>query len=52
MLLIVYFFIAVGISFLCSILESVLLSLTPAYIASIKNTKPKTATLLKNQKKI
>lgn len=51
MLLIVYFFIAVGISFLCSILESVLLSLTPAYIASIKNTKPKTATLLKNQKK-
>ncbi|MFT5660404.1 MAG: CBS domain containing-hemolysin-like protein [Sulfurimonas sp.] len=51
MLLILYFFIAVGISFLCSILESVLLSLTPAYIASIKNTKPKTATLLKNQKK-
>lgn len=51
MLLIVYFFIAVGISFLCSILESVLLSLTPAYIASIKNTKPKTAILLKNQKK-
>ena len=51
MLLILYFFIAVGISFLCSILESVLLSLTPVYISSIKNTKPKTATLLKNQKK-
>lgn len=51
MLLLIYFFIAVGISFLCSILESVLLSLTPAYIASIKDTKPKTATLLENQKK-
>lgn len=50
MLLFIYFLIALGISFLCSILESVLLSLTPAYIASIKEEKPKTAKLLENQK--
>lgn len=51
MLLLTYFVIAVGVSFLCSILEAVLLSLTPAYITSIKSTKPKTAKLLEKQKK-
>lgn len=32
-LLVVYFFLAVGVSFLCSILEAVLLSVTPAHLA-------------------
>lgn len=51
MLLLTYFLIAVGVSFLCSILEAVLLSLTPAYITSIKSSKPKTAELLEKQKR-
>lgn len=50
-LLLVYFFIAVGISFLCSILEAVLLSTTPTYIQVIKNTKPKIGKQLEKQKK-
>lgn len=32
-LLVLYFFLAVGVSFLCSILEAVLLSITPAHLA-------------------
>lgn len=42
---------AIGVSFLCSILEAVLLSLHPSYIKSLKNTKPKTAKRLEKQKK-
>ncbi|MEA3554825.1 MAG: CNNM domain-containing protein [Campylobacterota bacterium] len=44
------FFIAIGVSFLCSILESVLLSLTPAYIEVVKEKNPKTGKLLEKQK--
>jgi len=51
MLLAIYFFIAIGVSFLCSILESVLLSLTPAYIEVVKEKKPKVGKLLEAQKK-
>ncbi len=51
MLLAIYFFIAIGVSFLCSILESVLLSLTPAYIEVVKEKNPKAGKLLENQKK-
>jgi len=51
MLLLTYFFIAVGISFLCSILEAVLLSITPAYIEVLKENKPKTGQRLEKQKK-
>ena len=51
MLLAIYFFIAIGVSFLCSILESVLLSLTPAYIEVVKRKKPKSGRLLEEQKK-
>ena len=51
MLLLTYFFIAVGISFLCSILEAVLLSITPAYIEGLKENKPKTGQRLEKQKK-
>lgn len=51
MLLLTYFTIAVGVSFLCSILEAVLLSLTPAYIGSLKESNPKLAKRLVKQKK-
>jgi len=40
-LLIVFAFIAVGISFLCSILEAALLSITPSYVAQLKEQRPK-----------
>lgn len=41
-LLIVFIAIAVGVSFLCSILEAVILSCTPSYLESLRDTKPKT----------
>jgi len=50
-LLAIYFFIAVGISFLCSILEAVLLSITPAYIGVLKAQKPSSGKLIEQQKK-
>jgi CBS domain containing-hemolysin-like protein len=40
-LLFLYLSIAIGVSFLCSVLEAVLLSLTPSYIATISKEKPK-----------
>ena len=40
-LLLIYFFIAVGISFICSILEAVILSTTPTYIKVLKKTHDK-----------
>ncbi|EAQ32242.1 CNNM domain-containing protein [Idiomarina baltica] len=40
-LLIVFAFIAIGISFLCSMLEASLLSITPSYIAGLKEQRPK-----------
>ena len=51
MLLLIYFMLAVGVSFLCSILEAVLLSQNQSYIESLKITKPKLAKRLENQKK-
>ncbi|MCL1080002.1 HlyC/CorC family transporter [Parashewanella spongiae] len=39
LLLLVYVAIAIGISFLCSILEAVLLSVTPGYLAYLKKQK-------------
>ena len=51
MLLFIYFFIAVGISFLCSILEAVILSTTPAYISVVKSKNEKNGTRLEKQKK-
>ena len=41
---------AIGISFLCSILEAVLLSVTPAYVGSISETKPNVAERLREYK--
>lgn len=40
-LLIIYLLIAIGVSFLCSILEAVLLSITPSYVEKLSTKKPK-----------
>lgn len=45
-LLIVYLVIAIGISFLCSILEAVLLSITPSYVEKIAIDRPRAGRLL------
>lgn len=37
-LLIIYLFIAIGVSFICSVLEAVLLSITPSYVETIVNS--------------
>ena len=50
MLLLTYFFIAIGVSFLCSILEAVLLSITPSHIEVIKQKNLKLGTLMNLQK--
>ena len=49
-LLVVYVLLALVFSFLCSVAEAVLLSITPAFIAGMKNTNPKLAALLKQLK--
>ncbi len=36
LLLSIYISIAIGISFICSVLEAVLLSISPSYIAQLK----------------
>jgi len=51
MLIFVYFFIAVGISFVCSILEAVLLSITSSHIEVVKNKNEKLGNLMFKQKK-
>ncbi len=50
-LLIIYFLAAVIISFICSVLESVLLSVTMPYISVLEKEKPKVGKLLKEHKK-
>jgi CBS domain containing-hemolysin-like protein len=47
MLLFMYMLLALFFSFLCSVAEAVLLSITPSYIAGRKKAKPKQASLLK-----
>ncbi|NOY90701.1 MAG: HlyC/CorC family transporter [Deltaproteobacteria bacterium] len=39
-LLLTYIALAVGVSFFCSVLEATLLSLTPAFIAGLRETRP------------
>lgn len=51
MLILVYFFIAVGVSFLCSILEAVLLSITSAHIEVVKQKDEELGSLMHTQKK-
>lgn len=50
LLLLVYIGLALIFSFLCSITEAALLSITPSYIESLKSTHPKRAALLKRLK--
>jgi len=49
-LLIIYLSLAIGISFICSILEAVLLSVTPIYITQIKEKQPRGAAVLSKVK--
>jgi len=51
MLIFIYFSIAIGISFLCSILEAVLLSITASHIELVKQKNEKLGTLMQKQKK-
>jgi len=50
MLILIYFLIAVGISFLCSILEAVLLSISPSFIEVVKQDNEKLGSLMFKQK--
>ncbi len=49
MLMFVYFLIAVGVSFLCSILEAVLLSINSAHVEVVKNKNKSLGTLMQKQ---
>jgi len=49
-LLVIFFVLSVGISFLCSILESVLLSVNVSYIAVLEKDLPNVGQILKYQK--
>ncbi|WP_261925069.1 CNNM domain-containing protein [Shewanella sp. NFH-SH190041] len=48
--LILIVIVAVGVSFLCSVFEAVLLSVTPSYIANLEQHNPKAAARLRKQK--
>jgi CBS domain containing-hemolysin-like protein len=48
--LILFFVLSVGISFLCSVLESVLLSINMSYVAVMEKEKPNVGSLLRIQK--
>lgn len=49
-LLIIFFVLSVGVSFLCSVLESVLLSLNISYVAVLEKERPTLGALLRHQK--
>ena len=49
-LLFVYLAIAIGISFLCSVLEAVLLSITPSYVEQVSTTNPRSGEILAKSK--
>ncbi len=49
-LLIIFFILSVGISFLCSILESVLLSINMSYVAVLEKERPSIGKLLRHHK--
>lgn len=48
--LILFFVLSVGISFLCSILESILLSIQMSYVSVMEKERPKTGALLRHHK--
>ena len=47
LLLIFFVVLAIGVSFVCSLAESVLLSMTPSFIADVQDSNPKKAEMLK-----
>jgi len=49
-LLLVYVALALGVSFLCSVLEAVLLSLTPSYVSLLRERRPRAGKLLDGYK--
>ncbi|MGM8900986.1 DUF21 domain-containing protein, partial [Psychrobacter sp. 1Y4] len=49
-LLIFFVAVAIGISFVCSLSEAALLSMTPSYIADVQETNPKKANMLRRLK--
>ncbi|MDF1813905.1 MAG: hemolysin family protein [Verrucomicrobiales bacterium] len=49
-LLCFFFFVAIGVSFFCSVWEAVLLSVTRPYIATVKKKKPKAGARLEHLK--
>ena len=50
-LLLIYLAIAIGVSFLCSVLEAVLLSITPSFAAKMKTDKPRAGERINHVKK-
>lgn len=50
-LLIFYLILAIGVSFLCSILEAVLLSITPSYVAVLEKQGHKSGKILRSLKR-
>lgn len=48
--LLLYFFLAVGVSFLCSVLESILLSVNISYVMVLEKDRPSIGRLLRHQK--
>jgi CBS domain containing-hemolysin-like protein len=49
-LLILYLLLAIGVSFLCSILEAIILSVTPSYIAYLERERPGVGSKLRRLK--
>ena len=49
-LLIFYLALAIGVSFLCSVLEAVLLSATPSYVETLKTDRPRAGALVERVK--
>ena len=49
-LLVLYITLAIGVSFLCSVLEAVLLSVSPAYVGTLEASNPTAAERLKGLK--
>ena len=49
-LLILFFVLSVGVSFLCSVLESVLLSVNMSYVAVLEKERPKVGAILRHHK--
>ena len=49
-LLILYLLLALGVSFFCSIMEAVILSITPSFVESLQQKSPKTGAILRDLK--